>query len=174
MIGLYSTRLFWWEVARTELKLSAHANNSSSRPRVSRNEHLECHPDSCSVSLFYASFSLSALSFEVGFFHQAEISALGSSHASQLVSLLFSVSVWKLQGYADWVGLGWVPTPGPMKHCQEGGVLWLAAQSCNQWRSSSYPKEGRCWQLRGEIVEKTKQLQPSDLTMSKSNQQCSY
>ena len=112
MIGLYSTRLFWWEVSQTELKLSAHANNSSSRPRVSRNEHLECHPDSCSVSLFYASLSLSALSFEVGFFHQAETTALGSSHASQLIPSLFSVSVWKLQGYADWVGLGWVPILG--------------------------------------------------------------
>lgn len=104
-------RLVFNTALLVESKLSAHANNSSSRPRVSRNEHLECHPDSCSASLFYASFSLSALSFQDGFFHQAEITALGSSHASQLTPLLFSVSVWKLQGYADWVGWGWGAHP---------------------------------------------------------------
>lgn len=75
-----------------------------------------------------------------------------------------------LTGYV-WVGcppLGQWNTAKKVEHYD-----WQL--SCDQWRSSSSPKEGRwCWQHRGENVEKTKQLQPSDLTMSKSNQQCSY
>lgn len=75
-----------------------------------------------------------------------------------------------LTGYV-WVGcppLGQWNTAKKVEHYD-----WQL--SCDQWRSTSSPKEGRCcWQRRGENVEKTKQLQPSDLTMSKSNQQCSY
>lgn len=32
-----------------------------------------------------------------------------------------------LKDGADWVGLGWVPIPGPMKHGHEGGIRRLAA-----------------------------------------------
>lgn len=90
------------------------------------NECLECHQDTTSSSLFYIYFILLALSLQLGFLYLAGY-AVGSLHASQLISPLFPVSVEKFQGQWFWVGLGQVPTFGPMKYSHEGGVLQQAA-----------------------------------------------
>lgn len=55
----------------------------------------ECYQDPISSSLLYISFIQSILSFQIGLLLLAGITITGGSHASQLISELFPVSVWK-------------------------------------------------------------------------------